>query len=119
MGQTRRPILSHLQFPPGGGPETYAPMGSSELMTLYGKFIWHYHDLCLFHQAIYSQIVERKSALEALISDNRAFLMVSVQDEWKAVMQSRLRDTVHIHAQETQSMANFADQLILIGLWAM
>jgi hypothetical protein len=94
-------------------------MGSSELMALYGKFIWHYHDLCLFHQAIYAQIVERKSALEALISDNRAFLTGSVQDEWEAVPQSRLRDTVHVHDQETLSMENFADQLILIGLWAM
>jgi hypothetical protein len=88
-------------------------------MVLYGQFNWHYQDLCLFHQAIYSQIKERRSALELLVCNNRAFLMGNEDDEWAAVMQSRLRERVYIHDEETQSMENFADQLILGGLWAM
>jgi len=95
------------------------PMGPLEITALHRKLGWHYHDFCLFHQAIYAQIRERESTLKSLIAENKTFLSASLNDEWEAVQQARLRDTVYIYNQENKSMALFADQLAIIGLWTM
>jgi hypothetical protein len=120
MQQARKPILSHLQSPSSGHrPDFYFPVGSPELAMLYGHFSWQYHDLCLFHQAIYEQINKRKDTLASVADANREYLSASIEDEWQGVIQSRARDAIYIHDQETRSMENYADQLLVIGLWAI
>lgn len=114
------PIRSRLQFGPGEGPERYSPTHDNGVMALSGRFLFHHHDLCLFHQSIYRSIEERLQALETFITEHKADLNATYSiDDWEAVGQARLRETISAWTSETSGIRGFADQLLLVGLWAM
>ncbi|WP_377828163.1 hypothetical protein ACFKHW_29720 [Bradyrhizobium lupini] len=116
----RGPILSVMEFGADRGVERYVPLkSSSELMALWSRFIWHHHDLCLFHQAIYKQIDARNTYLHQFVADNKEILSATLPDGLNMIAQARMRDTVHVLDMEKESIRIFGDQLLMIGLWAM
>jgi hypothetical protein len=59
MDYERKPI----QAPTVSGFRFHTPYRSNSLMDHYAQFIFHHHDLCLFHQALYNEIAHRQEAL--------------------------------------------------------
>jgi hypothetical protein len=119
MHQPPKPVLSRLQIGVGHGPEIYAPRSPGNLLKLYSEFCWQHHDICLFHQAIYREIIERHDISGEFIHDNHSALLVTPEDEMGAVMQSRIRETVNVFEMESDSIQAFGNQLLVVGLWAM
>jgi hypothetical protein len=88
---------------------------------LCGRFAFHHHDLCLFHQSICNEIDARRNSLSQYIDKHQKILSadIDVSDELAWVSKSRIRDVVIAHEMEAQNIKVFGDQLLVVGLWAM
>jgi hypothetical protein len=118
MQSPKGPVLSYLQGGPDRGIDRYvAYRSSSGLPELWSNFIWHHHNLCLFHQAIFKQIDQRNAQIQQL--ENKPLASAKLQEELEIVVQHRLWETIHVLDMEKQSIRVFADQLLVIALWAM
>lgn len=128
--QALTPIFSRMQIGPGLGPEMYSPAPgcAREISTLWTRFLWHHHDLCLFHQAIYRELSDRAAAMkdcsEDLRRESATFKRAphdaeSEEHEWNGVMLSRAREHLCVLEQEYESLRGFGDHHTVIGLWAM
>lgn len=125
-----KPILSRMQIGPGEGPEMYfpAPGSNSDLTRLYTRFIWHHHDMCLFHQAVCGHLQQRNKRLYDIVADyeqriekfkNANLDSDSDEYEWVQIMFARAREHMRVLEMEYESLRSFGDQHVVIGLWAI
>ncbi len=109
-----------MQFGPGEGPEVYLPLGATPLASWFATFIWTHHDLCLFHQVIDDDIRRRTEVVDerferyARIRDE-----VGWDDEGASIGLAQFDQVTRTLDMETRSMRRHADQLFVVGLWAM
>ena len=117
-----------LQFAASArGITAYLPIRSSALMSLHGQFNFHHSDLCLFQHAIQREIDQRNEAAAEATSELRARYQSTRSDpieddeaeEWRAVVFSRMRESLNVHDMETASIQAFGDHLVVVGLWSM
>jgi hypothetical protein len=120
MNHGLQPILSRTMIRAGRGPEVYSPMNHPELVELWCRFVWHHHDLALYHHAIYRHVEERFDALIDYIDESRTLAKESPsgEDEGLDYHHAKRRETEMSWESETTSVRGFADQLLLVGLWA-
>ena len=105
----------------------YAPLFTSELIGLHGQFVFHHHDLCRFHQMYYSEYVRLDSAVAEEAKELHEF-GASVREEISRASEedaemmniglARARESIRAHDLELDGSRAFADQLLVIGLWA-
>ncbi|HEY4942550.1 MAG TPA: hypothetical protein VII56_14070 [Rhizomicrobium sp.] len=119
MNADRSKVFSRFQLRPDEGPELYQPHKSMVLIGLNVSYRWRYHDLCVFYQAIASRISDDKRTLDTFVSEHKAQAQADTADEWTAVQQSRLREQIYIRDIEIRNMEAYADQLFMVGLWAL
>lgn len=113
-------VRSRMQFGPGEGPEVYFPHGRDPLGSWFATFIWHHHDLCLFHQVIDRDIRRRSEWLDELTERYaRERDAAGWDDEGANIGLARLDRVIGTLDSETRSMQRYADQLFVVGLWAM
>lgn len=125
------PVLPWQHMHPDSRPKHFSPLPTcpNSLSRISMEFGFAYYDLCLFHQALYCQLVERDEDVEAFTDamrprfDEHKSKPADADDdgehEWQAVQLSRVRDTMNVHYAETSSIKAYADQLYVVACWAM
>ena len=113
-------VRSRMQFGPGEGPEVYFPHGANPLASWFATFLWHHHDLCLFHQVLDADIRRRSNWLDELTGRYvRERDAVGWEDEGANIGLAGLDRLIGTLDSETRGMQRYADQLFVVGLWAM
>lgn len=126
----RQPIRSRMQIIAGEGPEMYSPPPGSaaDIQGLQSRFVWHHHDLCLFHQAMYGHLEARSDQMDKVAAQYQARVQMfndaqvdseGEDHEMAQVLFARMREHQHVLWMEHRSLRSFADQHVVIGLWAM
>jgi hypothetical protein len=117
--EKHEPVRSvHEKRYPADGPDWYRPQQRDCFTTRHGLFLWYHTDLCRFHQMYYQQYVLTNEHINALVQKHKTELSEEPKDEGHEYFQAKLRDSILDQDMQLHSTRVFADQMLVIGLWA-
>lgn len=104
------------------GLNTYMENIAGPLARIQGELHWHIHDLCRFHQLVYSDLNNESAILDKKYSAFRASFEQEKQnnqdDEILAIRASRIKSLLIADELVINRVKKFSDEFSVIGLWA-
>jgi hypothetical protein len=117
-----RPIRSVLQYPGGenDGPVPYLFNVAGALGKIHSEFEWRLFDFCRLHQIVYGDLAEKYKKMELFESEHEELLRLTgnVDDDGE-IFRIRVLDRLIEQRTEMQRVKQFADQMAVVGLWAI
>jgi hypothetical protein len=116
---TRAAVLPVYQQPLDKRPKMFAFPMVPDLSFLHGEFLFHHGDLCMFHQMYYATFDEHQRQLDERDADLQAKVLTHHPvDEGDEYVVARIREGIYADGLAFSQTAAFADELLVVGLWA-